>query len=278
MRWVNSRKKAEHSQRICAFFAFLWLFSLSALAQQRPLLTEDPRIIPIGALVTEVGAGYMNRARFPLSNLGGNEFSLFENGLHFSLGPRAEFQITGVVHRFLRVKENGTGWRNDWGDLALSTKIKLVDETASIPVVSFRPTVVLPNSDDARGLGTNSTQFFANLLLGKSVGRAFVFGNAGLGILTDTVRVRAQQDVFTYGLAAVLPISSRMSLLSEWNGRKNPEDHPTPGGESRAQVRLGVQIRSAGVRWDVAGTAGLTRWDPRGGVVFGLTKEFKLWK
>ena len=113
---------------------------------------------------------------------------------------------------------------------------------------------------------------------GKSIGRAFVFGNAGLGILTDTVRVRAQQDVFTYGLAAMLPVNSRFSLLSEWNGRKNPEDHPTPGGESRAQVRLGLQIRAAGVRWDVAGTAGLTRLDPRGGVVFGLTKEFQLWK
>ena len=46
----------------------------------------------------------------------------------------------------------------------------------------------------------------------------------------------------------------------------------------RAQVRLGAQIRAAGVRWDVAGTAGLTRLDPRVGLVFGLTKEFRLWK
>ena len=35
-----------------------------------------------------------------------------------------------------------------------------------------------------------------------------------------------------------------------------------------------------GLTWlrDVAGTAGLTRLDPRVGLVFGLTKEFRLWK
>jgi hypothetical protein len=116
------------------------------------------------------------------------------------------------------------------------------------------------------------------VLIGKSVGRGFVFGNLGMGILTDTVSPRAQQDVFTYGIAGVLPINSRVSLLSEWNGLKNPRTNPSPGTESRSQVRLGMQFRTAGIRWDAAATAGLTRLDPRGGVVFGLTKEFQLWK
>jgi hypothetical protein len=106
-----------------------------------------------------------------------------------------------------------------------------------------------------------------------------VFGNLGIGILTDTIHVRAQQDVFTYGLAGVLPINARISLLSEWNGLKNPRrSSPSRGTESRGQVRLGMQIRTGSVRWDVAGTAGLTSLDPRGGMVFGLTKEFRLWK
>ena len=37
-------------------------------------------------------------------------------------------------------------------------------------------------------------------------------------------------------------------------------------------------IRAAGARWDIGAMAGLTRLDPRAGVVFGLTKEFRLWK
>jgi len=241
-------------------------------------MTEDPRLIATGSFITEAGFGYFRRARFPVSRLGGDQFSVLVNGLNFGLGPRAEFQINGVVQNFLRVHENGSGWRNDWGDISLSTKIKIVDETPVLPVVSFRPTVVLPNTDDARGIGSNSMQFFGNILAGKNIGPSFLYGNIGLGILTDTVSVRAQQDVLAYGIAAVLPISSRISLLSEWSGLDNPREHPTPGGEDRSQVRLGVQVRASGVRWDVGATAGLTRLDPRTGVVFGLTKEFRLWK
>jgi hypothetical protein len=223
----------------------------------------------------ESGFAYARKAQFPLSGLKGDEYSAFVNGLNFSLGPHAEFQIDGVVQNFLHV---GKDWRNDWGDWSLSTKIRLVPETRSLPIISFRPTVVLPNSNDSRGIGTNSIQVFGNILAGKSAGRGFVFGNIGIGILTDTIHVRAQQDVLTYGVAGVLPISPRISLLSEVNGWKNPRSNPSPGTESRAQARLGMQIRTGGVRWDVAGTRGLTSLDPRGGMVFGLTKEFRLWK
>ncbi len=259
MNWgSNRRRKPEaRSQKPewrTVIFWFLasgfWLPSFS-LAQQRPLLTEDPRLIANGSFVMESGFGYAHRARFPLSGLGGDEYSVFVNGLNFGLGPRAEFQINGVVQNLLHVSENGSGWRNDWGDWSFSTKIKVLPETHVLPIISFRPTVVLPNSNDSRGIGVNSTQVFGSILTGKSVGSAFVF---------------------------VLPVNARISLLSEWNGWKNPRHAPSPGTESRAQVRLGMQIRTGGVRWDVAGTAGLTHLDPRGGVVFGLTKEFQLWK
>jgi hypothetical protein len=223
----------------------------------------------------ESGFSYAHDAHFPLAGLEGNEISAFVNGLNFSLGPRAEFQINGALQNFLKV---GNDWRSDFGDWSLSTKIRLVPETHVLPIISFRPSMVLPNSNDAKGIGTNTTNVFGNILAGKSIGQAFVFGNVGIGILSDTLHPRAQQDVLTYGLAGVLPINTRISLLSELNGYKNPRVDPDPGTESRSQVRLGVQIRTAGVRWDVAGTAGVTRLDPRGGLVFGLTKEFQLWK
>ena len=258
--------------------AFLCLLSINVFAQQRPLLTEDPRLLSDGALVTELGFSYLDRVRFPLSGLEGNELSAFDAGLNFGLGPRAEFQMRWIGQNFLWVHSGGSGRRNDWGDVSLSTKIRLLDERPGRPIVSFRPTIVLPNSNDTKGIGTDSTQFFGTILLGKSIGRAFVFGNAGLGILTDTVQVRSQQDVFTYGLAVALPITQRLSLLSEWTGQENAQDLPSPGGEDRGQVRLGFQVRAAGIRWDAAATAGLTRFDPRAGLVFGLTKEFALWK
>ena len=244
-------------------------------AQQRPLLTEDPRLIPNGAFVMESGFSYARRTQFPLSGLTGDEYSAFVNGFNFSLGPRAEFQINGTLQNFVKA---GNNWRNDIGDWSLSTKIRLLPETQVLPAISFRPTMVLPNTNDARGIGTNTTNVFGSILAGKTAWRGFIFGNAGIGILSDTLQARAQQDVLTYGLAGVVPVSPRVSVLSEVNGLKNPRANPSPGTESRSQVRLGVQIRTGSIRWDVAGLKGLRDPDPRAGVVFGLTKEFRLWK
>jgi hypothetical protein len=264
-----------YSRKHCLAALFCVFLPLQLQAQQRPLLTEDPRLIPNGAVVTELGFGYARDVHYPLSGLQGNEFSALVSGLHVSLGPHAEFQVGSVMQKFL--KANGE-WRNDWGDSSISTKIRIVPETPRIPIISFRPTVVLPNSNDARGIDTNSMNFFGSLLVGKTIGRAFVYGNAGLGILTDTVRVREQQDVMVLGIAGVLPITSRIRLLSEWSGLKNPLRNPSPGTESRGQVRVGMQFLTGSVRLDVAGTTGTTRLDHSGGVVFGMTKEFQLWK
>src|SRR6185503_20292409 len=156
-------------------FAFTLVFGSflgEALSQQRPLLTEDPRLIAEGSVVSELGFGYQHRARFPVSGLTGDLYSILVNGLHFGVGKRAEFQMTGVVHNYLRL-ENGAGSRNDWGDLALSTKIAIVEESGSRPAISFRPTVVLPNSSSTKGIGTDTLRFFGNLLLGKKAGKAY---------------------------------------------------------------------------------------------------------
>src|SRR5689334_19275201 len=104
MNWVTNRIFGALLVCICAP---LWL-----AAQQRPLLTEDPRLIPNGAFVMESGFSYARKAQFPLSGLKGDEYSIFDNGLNFSLGPRAEFQINGAIQNFLKADND---WRNDWG-------------------------------------------------------------------------------------------------------------------------------------------------------------------
>src|SRR6185503_4350599 len=258
-------------------FAFTLVFGSflgEALSQQRPLLTEDPRLIAEGSVVSELGFGYQHRARFPVSGLTGDLYSILVNGLHFGVGKRAEFQMTGTAHNYLKL-ESGAGARNDWGDLAVSTKIKLVEEGRSRPIISFRPTVVLPNSNRTKGIGTDGTHFFGDILVGKKAGTAFVFGTVGLGILDDANRPQSQHDVFSYGIAAAVPASSRVSVLGEWNGYHNAQNNPSAGGESRGQARLGLQIKAGGSTWDAAATAGTTRWDHKAGFVVGMTKEFR---
>jgi hypothetical protein len=262
--------------RFCRAIALLVLCSSFSFAQQRPLLTEDPRLIAEGALVTELGFSYQHRARFPVSGLTGDLYSILENGLHFGLGKRAEFQMTGVIHYYLDV--DGGGSRNDWGDLAMSTKIRLVDEGRKRPAISFRPTVVLPNSSATKDIGYDGTNFFGNVLFGKTVKSAYVFGSIGLGILDDPLRAAFQHDFLTYGIAASIPAGSRINVMAEWNGRHSFTSFPSAGGESRGQVRLGAQIKAGGMRIDAAATAGTTHWEHKAGFVAGMSKEFQLFR
>src|SRR5262249_52435826 len=80
----------------------LMMVAASGLAQQRPLLTEDPRLIPVGSLDVETGIGYARDAVFTISGLRGDHVALFPTALNFGLGDRAEFQIGGVVQDFLK--------------------------------------------------------------------------------------------------------------------------------------------------------------------------------
>jgi len=115
--------------------------------------------------------------------------------------------------------------------------------------------------------------FFRQCPCGQKCWPGVLVRQCGPWILTDTVQVRAQQDVLTTAWRAMLPVSPRFSLLSEWNGRENPRSHPTPGGEDHAQVPSGIQLRAAGVRWDAGVTAGLTHLESPAGVVFWAYKK-----
>ena len=257
------------------------------LAQQRPLQTQEPAILPPGTLSLQGGFDFFQDAKYPVSGLRGDLTSLGVMGIYASLGELAEFQIQGTVHNFLSISErsptslnlelnsSGTG-TSDFGDLMLSTKILTLREKSRSPALSFRISVQLPNASAARGLGMDSTQFYNTLLAGKHFGKLNVFGNAGLGILSNPVQAGVQNDVMLYGLGGLYPVTPSVTLASEVFGHWSTREGAAPlGTESQSQFRLGVQIYGLGFRWDIAGMAGLAEMSPRSGIVFGVTKEIK---
>jgi hypothetical protein len=258
---------------LCLCLAAIVSLGASSLhAQQRPLLTEDARLIPSGSVELETGFTYEDQAVYTVSGLEGTHIALMPSGVHFGLGDRAEFQITGTIQDYLKPADNT--WHNDFGDISLSTKMKIASESGKVPIISFRPTVVLPNANQASGLGLNTTRFFASVLMGKTIKKSFLYGNVGLGIMDDATIAGEQNDVLTYGVAAIVPLGAHFKWVGEVNGLKNPRKRgPAPGSESRSQVRTGLQIDAAGFRWDVGALAGLTSFDPNWGITFGLTKR-----
>ena len=263
--------------------------SFDARAQQRPLITEDVDVLEPGTLRIEAGIDFLQNAKFPASGLAGGLTRVGVIGINVGLAPNVEFQIEGVAQNFLSVNSvspnpaiptmlaPGTGSTNDTGDFTLATKIKLRSETRRGPSLGFRFGVELPNSNETRGIGVNQTNAFGVVLVGKKFGRdgrLNTFGNLGIGILTAPTQSFTQNDVLLYGLGGIFRVNKTLDIAGEVNGRANTRNGAAPlGTEPLSEARLGLRVRTSGLRFDFAGIAGLTDFSPRSGVTFGVTYD-----
>jgi hypothetical protein len=250
-------------------------------AQQRPLKTDDPELVAVGRIRIEEGIDYLQGQQFPLSGLKGDLTRLGVTSVHVGVGEYAEFQLSGVIRDFLSITQRSTpvipptsqgNATSDFGDIVLATKLRLLGERGKRPALAFKFAVELPIETNESGLGTDEMQFFAAILASKTLGRAQLLGNLGLAILGSPVLPNTQADKLTYGFGIVLRLHRRFNLVGEVIGREGPE---RVGNENRAEARLGLRLLSGAVRWDVAGIAGLRRYDTNSGISLGLTYEFQ---
>lgn len=274
--------------RFVTALCFVAAFASLAQAQQRPLITEDVDIIPPGSLRLELGIDFTQRNRFPISGLNGDLTKVGVIGVSIGLSPNVELQIEGVAQNFLSINSFGTSQiplnvdtransTNDTGDFTIWTKIKLRNETKRAPSLGFRVGVGLPSSNQARGIGVNQVNAYGMVLFGKKFGdngRVNAFGNLGIGILTSPLERFSQNDVLLYGLASIIRVNKKFNIAAEINGRANTRSGTAPlGTEPYSEFRLGAQIKTSGLRFDVAGIAGLTKFSPRSGITFGVTYD-----
>jgi len=269
--------------RSLLFFGIVVCIALPSWSQQRPLRTDDAELLEVGKIRTELGVEFLHNQSYSLSGLEGDLTRLGVTAFHVGVGEYAEFQISGVIQDFLSVSNRTTAVippsfdgnsTHDFGDLVLGTKLKLARESGRRPAFAFKFAVELPNAKHDSGLGTDQTEFYASILLSKRIAKARILGNVGLAILGNPVVIGRQADVLTYGLAALLPLKSRINLVAEINGRKGPNPQRV-GNEDQSQMRLGVQLLAGGLRWDMGGVAGFKKYDPDSGLAVGITYVFK---
>src|SRR5215813_7848543 len=274
--------------RLLYILALLMCSVITVAAQQRPLITEDVDIIPPGSIRIEAGIDFMQGAKYPVSGIRGDLTRVGVVGVSFGMSPNVEFQIEGVAQNYVSINSRGpsaipldvapgANSTHGTGDFTLAAKFKLRNETRRGPSLGFRFGVQLPNSNQARGIGLNSTNAFGSILIGKKFGRDGrfnTFGNLGIAILTAPTHLFSQNDVFTYGAAGIFRINHRYSLAGEINGRANTRPGTGPlGTESQSEARLGMQIRATGLRFDFAGIKGIGSFSPRSGVTVGFTYD-----
>lgn len=259
-------------------------------AQQRPLLTEDVDIVPEGAVRISAGVDFLQNAKFPLSGLKGDLTRVGDLDIRFGLSSNVEFQIQGTLQNFLAINSAGpsaipltigANSTNDIGDFTLATKVKVLNEGRYRPSIGVKLAVQMPNTNQAKGIGTNQMNLFGTIILQKKFGtrkdmdpQANVFGNIGLGIMPAPLERFAQNDVLLYGAGGVFRINRRINIAGEINGRANTRSGAAPlGTESISLVRIGTQIKASGLRFDTAAIFGLTKHSPRSGFTFGVTYQ-----
>lgn len=267
------------------------LFSATgAVAQQRPLLTDDIDITPAGAIEVGIGVDFFQNMKFPLSGLKGDLTRVGDIRIRQGFSSNVEIQFEGSIQNFLAINSQSAAppiplnisgnSTNDFDDYVVSAKIKLLSEHKGFPAVGMKFGYQMPNTDQARGIGTNQINIFSKLIVQKKFGmrpgrapKANIFGNLGLGIMNAPLNTFTQNDVVLYGLAGIFRLNDNVNIASEVNGRANTRNNPPLGTESIGQFRLGTQIRASGIRFDTAAIFGLTRYSPRTGITFGVTYE-----
>jgi hypothetical protein len=253
--------------------------------QQRPLQTDDAETLPVGRVRASVGAEFLQSQRYTLSGLQGDLIRLGVTAIHVGVGEYAEFQISGVLQDVLSISSRtepvvpptiSGDSTNAFGNLILGTKLKFVGEKGNRPAIAFKFAVELPNTNQATGLGNDETEFYSSLLFKKHLGRSQILGELGFAILGSPIAAARQADPLTYGIAAIVPVHRSLNLVAEINGRQGP--HGRIGNENKSQVRAGIQFRTGAIRWDLGGVAGLTHYDPKSGIVVGVTYEFQAFR
>jgi hypothetical protein len=273
--------------RACVWGCALTLAAATGVsAQQRPLATEDPEPIGAGRILIEAGMTGAQNQQYPASGLKGNLMQLPTFGISFGISAMAEVQIDGGLWNRLSIEERAdaplsdqltvTGdSTSDVEDLVVATKIRLLSERPSRPAVAMRLATRLPNAGNESGLGLDTMDFSADLLIAKTVQSIRIVGNVGLGILADPTVATQQNDVLNYGLSFARALTDAAEIVGEFGGRWSTRSgEPSPGTESRGRMLIGMRYTTGSFRVDGGVFAGLTSVDPTVGFTVGFTYVF----
>lgn len=275
------------TRRRIAIVLGLMLLTKTAVAQQRPLTTEDPEPIGAGRLLIEGGVDFAADNHYTVSGLRGDLWRIPTLGLSIGISQIAELQIDGALYNHLSIDSRNPNAplahmlqidgdsTSDIQDLVIGTKIRLMSERANRPSFAIRFATKLPNASNESGLGLDTTDFFASLLGAKTVRSIRFVGNIGLGILADPTVGNRQNDVLTYGFSLARALTDRAEVVGEVNGRASfRSGGPFPGTESRSILTIGTRYTPGSIRFDGGLLIGLTSIDPTIGFTGGITYVF----
>jgi hypothetical protein len=228
---------------------------------------------PGGNLVLSLGLEYLPDVRNDLAGVRGELARLPTLGLGLGLSDNALFQITWPAFNRLRIHSQAQppvlgrelgDVSTDWGDVTVATIVQIQQPDGRWPGIGFRFAAQLPNTNEKLGIGDNTTDVFASLLLASRPGDRFaLYTDVGLGILGDRTAAFTQNDVLTYGVLGDWRSNEPLRVLAEITGRQSTHAAGLGTG-SRSEARAGVEIGRGPLRGGLLLVHGLTGENSRG--------------
>jgi hypothetical protein len=246
--------------------AVLLVGASGAVAQTRPLLTEEATTAASGTVVLEVGGDAVRRE--PGFLTGGERDRLDAPALNVVFSPADNVEIdVGWVARVMAFDDPMLGDVSDWGDVSLRAKVRVVKGGRG-PTVSGRFGMTLPQTPFATGLAPNTIRMSAQLLATQRLARLTLHANAGLALQDEVFRLHEQRDFLHYGLAGECRLGQRAAVMAELAGLAG---RGYPGVDAHHELRVGVRLGGGRLRWDAALRRGLAKADGTWGLTAGLT-------
>ncbi len=242
--------------RLAALALAVVLLPVAAVAQTRPLLTEEASTAAGGTVAIEAG---VDAIRAEPSFVTGRERDRIDAPVVrvvYSPADTVEVDVEWTGRIFAR-DDPDFGSVSDWGDVVLRTKVRFAGDRDGHPAFGARFAVALPETKPTKGLGPNTLRFLAQFLLSKTLGRTSVHANAGVAIEDKPLSLHAQSDFFAYGLAVEQRLMPRLAAVAEVAGHGIGKG--VPGADRHAEARAGLRLGAGRLRWDAAVRRGLGR-------------------
>lgn len=261
------------------FFALLFLVKPGAAQSPEPisrsplaLQTFDLRLTPHGG--TRVYAGFELRPNWqaPITRIHGELYRYGTLRVDFGLADNVSFLIRGAFRQLL--KSNSQTIARDVGDFSLATVVHVLAEKSHRPAFGFRVETKLPNTNQDRGIGNNTTDITMSILTTKQLNTILFFSDLGLVIISAPRQINDQNDALVYGLGALWNLNKRLQLAGEINGFTSPRPQIPLGTEDRSTVRAGVAWTFSKLVLEVMAVKGLTQREGDWGFTAGFSAQF----
>jgi hypothetical protein len=156
----------------------------------------------------------------------------FIKGFERVTGFKREIRVERPQHLFSYVLQKdgraalkGASGAVGIGDIAISTKALLRDESRWSPAIAARAALKLPTGDEDRALGSGEVDVGLGLAMEKTLGPTRIYFNAGLTIPTGEPFAGTGIDslpMFSAFLTGEYRLTERFSLLVQVNGISPP--------------------------------------------------------